>query len=142
MSSFLLRAMGEFCTIGSAPMEEVLLNERLQISNGFFPRLYCEGAYIVVTIMPFGLEMPLHPLFIQTMFIERVLCTRLFCYVLSRGMISALVELIVYCKNQMMEANKGVINVMKKNNNVRENRDDQLQIEWPGKATLRMQQLS
>ena len=64
MSSFLLRAMGEFCTIGSAPMEEVLLNERLQISNGFFPRLYCEGAYIVVTIMPFGLEMQLHPLFI------------------------------------------------------------------------------
>ena len=41
-------------------------------------------------------------------------------------MISALVELTVYCKNQTMEANKGVINVMKKNNNVRENRDDQL----------------
>ena len=64
MSSFLLRAMREFCTISSAPMEEVLLNERLQISNGIFPHLYWEGAYIVVTIMQFGLEMQLHPLFI------------------------------------------------------------------------------
>lgn len=63
MSSFLLRAMREFCAIRSAP-EEVLLNERLQISNGIFPRLYWEAAYIMVTIMQFGLEMQLYPLFI------------------------------------------------------------------------------
>lgn len=50
MNSFLLRAMREFCAISSAPMEEVLLNERLQISNEIFPSLYWEGTYIVVTI--------------------------------------------------------------------------------------------
>ena len=46
---------------------------------------------------------------------------------LSRGMISALVELTVLLqKPDNVTTNKGVINVMKKNNNVRENRDDQL----------------
>ena len=64
MSSFLLRPVREFCAIHSAPMEEVLLNERLQISNGIFPRLYWEGAYIMVTIMQFGLKMRLYLLFI------------------------------------------------------------------------------
>lgn len=79
MGSLSLRAVREFCAIISAPVEEVLLNERLQASNGVYSHIYGEAARIVVIIRQFGLEMQLYPLFIEAVFTEHQLCARLFC---------------------------------------------------------------